>query len=82
MMMMTMALNRYVLTSAGSAGHDTLNLNGETLNVSIGSVPVLQGRAVAGDTVTVPAAGACAVGFVEVKYAQPVAACTLPHQAV
>ena len=69
------SLTTYMLTSAGSARRDTVDLNGENLTVSIGSAPSLQGRAVAGDTVTVPAEGACAVGFVEAEYAQPVAAC-------
>ena len=66
---------RYLLMSGASAGHDGVSLNGNNLTVVIGSTPTLQGRAVAGDTMTVPAEGACAVGFVEAEYAQPVAAC-------
>ena len=68
-------LTAYMLTSVGGAGRDALNLNGEELVAGTGTVPTLQGRRVAGDTVTVPAEGSCAVGFVEVEYAQPVGAC-------
>jgi hypothetical protein len=68
-------LTTYMLTSADSAGQDTIKLNGQNLTVSTGNVPTLQGRVVAGDTVVVPAEGECAVGFVEAEYAQPAAAC-------
>ena len=68
-------LTTYMLMSAGGVGHDALDLNGEKLNVSIGHAPTLQGKTVQGDTVVVPAVGACAVGFVEAEYTQTVAAC-------
>ena len=63
--------------SAADAGHDTLTLNEEALTVTIGSAPTLQGTIVVGNTVTVPTKGACAVAFVEVEYAHPVAACMM-----
>ena len=60
----------------GQPAADMISLNGENLSVSVDApLPSLAGVTSGGDSVTLQAGDVCVAGFVEVMYAEPVAAC-------
>jgi hypothetical protein len=69
-------LTQYWLSSGASVDNGVM-FNGKELVVGVGlPLPSLAGELVQGDTVVIPAAGACTVGFVHAVYEHPIEACT------